>query len=268
MSSDVSSVLSTFPTDSLLARLELSAPTRPDLAWLAAAYRVWCRTVPFGNLGKLKALRSGQPLPSLDAGAIARQFLEDGSCGTCFAHAVAFSALLGAVGYQARNYAGYTTSDDGVRGEHATTVVHIDDQLWLVDTALPHGAPLRLYRDRCSQIDGVMTPMTATPHGDLWQLDFVIAHNNSRRQATLVEQLRDTAHAEQAFLRTLDDEKNPFNLVPIVRLEVDDGSLTLAGRKLFLVHATDGVVVEPAGPATLRRFGVLPEAYETLWAEA
>ena len=113
-----------------------------------------------------------------------------------------------------------------------------------------------------------MTPMTAIPHGDLWQLDFVITHNNSRRQATLVELLRDTAHAEAAFLRTLDDEKNPFNLVPIARLEIEGGSLTLASRKLFRVHATDGVVVEPAGAATLSQFGVLPAAYEALWTDA
>jgi arylamine N-acetyltransferase len=263
--SSVSPALPTFPTERLLARLELTAPARPDLTWLAAAYRAWCRTVPFSNLGKLKALRSGLPLPALDASAIAQQFLDDGSCGTCFAHALTFSALLTAVGYDVRNYAGYTTSPDGVRGEHATTVVTLDEQLWLVDTALPHGSPLRLYRDRPSQIEGVMTP---TPQGDLWLLDFVIVHDNSRRQATLVEELRDTAHAEQAFLRTLDDAKNPFNLFPVVRLEIDHGSLTLAGRKLYSVHATHGVTVEPAGPETLSRFGVPPEAYESLWVRA
>jgi arylamine N-acetyltransferase len=257
-----------FSLDPLLSRLGLAAPDRPDLAWLTQAYRTWCSTVPFTNLGKLSALRSGQPLPSLEASAIVQQFLDDGSCGTCFAHAVAFRALLHGMGYEARNYAGYTSGDDGVRGEHATTIVSIDEQLWLVDTALPHGSPLQLHRDRTSQIGDVMTPMTATPRGELWQLDFVIVHNNSRRQATLIEELRDTAHTEAAFLRTLDDEKSPFNLVPIARLEVDGGSLTLAGRKLFSVHAAKAVAVEPAGPETLRRFGIRTEPYASLWEDA
>jgi hypothetical protein len=172
------------------------------------------------------------------------------------------------MGYEARNYGGYTTADDGVRGEHATTIVSIDGQLWLADSALPHGRPLQLYRDRSSQIADVMTPMTATPEGELWRLDFVIVHNNSRRQAMLLEELRDTAHAERAFLRTLEDEKSPFNLAPIARLEVDGGSLTLAGRKLFSVHAGRATSVEPAGPEALSRFGISPQPYASLWEEA
>src|SRR4051794_5137925 len=90
---------SSFPRDAVLARLGLSLPQSPYLPWLAEAYRAWTRAVPFTNLLKLKAIRAGEPLPSLEPARVMAQFLEDGSCGTCFTHALAFRALLDALGY-------------------------------------------------------------------------------------------------------------------------------------------------------------------------
>ena len=255
-----------FPLDPVLASLRLERPRSVDVAWLAEAFRAWTRVVPFTNLGKLKAIRAGEPLPSLDPGCMMERFLEDGSCGTCFSHALAFRALLCSVGYDARIYAGHTTGEDGVRGEHATTLVMLGRDTWLVDTALPHGKPLQLFRDRPARIENVMTPMTASPAGDLWKLDFILLHNNTQRQAVLTEELRDTAHAMQCWVRTLEEADSPFNKVPVARLESELGFLTLAGNKLFVFEYEHGIRVEPAGPETLARFGIEPTSYAGLWS--
>ncbi len=255
----------TWSLDRVLARLALQPGVPPTRERLAQVYRAWSRGVPFTNLDKLAAVRAGAPLPSLEPDEIFARFLETGACGTCFTHAVAFRALLGALGFEAQNYAGHTTGTDGVVGQHATTIVSLKGGLWLVDTALPHGEPLPLHRDRSTRIAGVMTPMEAHPHGELWRLECLILHNGDRRTVHLEEELRDTAHAAERWRRTLDEVESPFNKLPVARLELADKCLTLAGRKLFTVGFDGQVEVESAGSETLERFGIDPTHYAALW---
>jgi arylamine N-acetyltransferase len=256
-----------WPLDRVLARLGLERDLRVNLESLARAYRAWSRNVPFTNLDKLTAVRTGAPLPSLEPAAIFARFLENGSCGTCFSHAVAFRALLEALGFEARNYVGHTLGADGVTGQHATTIVTLnEDELWLVDTALPHGEPLRIHRDRPTKIDGVMTPMVVHPEGTLWRMDCLILHNKDRRQVYLQEPVRDVSHATQRWQLTLTEKDSPFNKLPVARLELPSACLTLAGSKLFTVSFGGDVSVEPAGPNTLARFGVEPGEYAALWS--
>jgi arylamine N-acetyltransferase len=252
--------------DDVLSRLGLARPARPNQSWLARGYHAWNHKVPFTNLDKLRAIRRGEALPSLEPRDMFAAYLERGVFGPCFAHGVGFSALLRAVGYDAQNYAGYTIGDDGVRGEHNSTVVTLDGEPWLVDTALPHGRPLQLFRDRDSEISDVMTPIIARPSGELWELDFLIRHNNERRKAPLLERIQSAEHAMRCWSRTLQEAKSSFNRHPVARLEIEGGCLTLAGNKLFVLRYETGMTVEPAGPDTLLRFGIRPEEYEFLWA--
>lgn len=257
----------TWPLERVLARLDLQPGLAPSRDALAQIYRAWSRGVPFTNLDKLAAVRAGAPLPSLAPDEIFARFLATGASGTCFAHAVAFRALLGALGFEARNYVGHTTGTNGLRGQHATTIVTLDGALWLVDTALPHGEPLSLHRDRSTRIDGVMTPTEVHPDGELWSLDCVLLHNGSRTKVYLEEALRDTGHAAERWGRTLDEVESPFNKVPVARLEFADHCLTLAGKKLFKVAFDGQVAVESAGLEALRRFGIDPTPYAALWQE-
>jgi arylamine N-acetyltransferase len=255
-----------WPLDQVRARLGLEHDAPADLESLARAYRAWSRTVPFTNLDKLTAVRAGAPLPSLEPAAIFARFLENGSCGTCFSHALAFRALLEALGFEARNYVGYTVDAKGGRGQHATTIVTLrEGELWLVDTALPHGEPLRLHRDRPTKIDGVMTPMVVYPEGDLWRMDCLILHNQDRPQVYLEEPIRDVAHAAERWQLTLTERDSAFNKLPVARLELANACLTLAGSKLFTVSFGGEVSAEPAGPEALARFGVELGEYGTLW---
>jgi len=249
----------------VLSRLNITDAPTIDHASLARLYRAWSLSVPFTNLDKLAAVRAGAALPSLEPASIFARLFETGACGTCFSHARAFQALLAALGFDARNYVGRTLGSDGIAGQHATTIVTIDDALWLVDTALPHGAPLRLWRDRATEVAGVMTPMTVHPEGALWRMDCLILHNGDRRQVHLEEELRDTAQAIERWQRTLAETQSPFNKLPVVRLEVPGACLTLAGGKLFTVPFVGEVSVAPAGPETLARFGIDPAHYEALW---
>ena len=251
--------------DAVLERLELTRPEVLDLRWLAGAYSSWTHRVPFDNLAKLRAVRAGASLPSLEPPDLFEVFLRDGSFGTCFAQALGFHALLTAVGYDARTYAGQTSGPDTVPGEHASVVVQLEQGRFLVDPALPHGQPLRLFSDRPSKIDGVMTPMTATPFGPLWRLDFVLLHSGARRQAVLTEELCDVAQARARWQRTLSEPESPFSRLPVARLELPTGCLTLVGRKLYIVDYDREPRVEPAGPQTLARFGIDPQGYEPLW---
>jgi len=250
----------------VLERLELPTPTAPSAEWLADAYRSFCRHVPFANLDKLSAVRNGQPLPSVAPAAVLQRWVDAGAGGTCFAHNMAFSALLRVLGYNAYNLAGRSMDPvKGVEGAHVSTLVELAGATWLADTALPHGVPLRLYRDRCSSIDGVMTPMVVTPSAEYWSIAFQVAHSGERKEVVLEEPLNRVSRAQALWRETLDVHDNPFNAIPILRLEVEGGSMTLVVHKLFHTSLDGETREEKVDVGALARFGVREEVYGWLW---
>ena len=115
-----------------------------DLAGLNEVYAAWCRSVPFDNVRKMIALRSGnrQQLRGLDPTDFFENWLANGIGGTCWPSSNAMYALLRTLGFEARRVAG-SMFDMGMVN-HGTVKVNIDGRDWLCDSGLLAKKPLPL----------------------------------------------------------------------------------------------------------------------------
>ena len=134
------------------ARLGLAEHIPLNLAGLRDVYSAWCRHVPFDNVRKLIALRTGDtgPLPGGDAEDFLAHFLEHGTGGTCWSSSNALFEFVASFGFAARRVAG-SMRDLGVPG-HGSVKVRIDGNDWLVDSSMLMVSPIpigsALYVDR------------------------------------------------------------------------------------------------------------------------
>ena len=89
-------------------RLGLEPRLETNIQGLYALYGAWCRKVPFDNVRKLIALRTGDagPLPGGDATDFLENFLEHGTGGTCWSSSNALFELATAFGFRARRISG------------------------------------------------------------------------------------------------------------------------------------------------------------------
>jgi N-hydroxyarylamine O-acetyltransferase len=128
----------------VLDRLGLSAPPSPDIDGLRTIYAAWCVSVPFDNVAKLIALRSGSAsvLPGLDAAEFFHRWLDHGAAGTCWPTSKALFEVLYALGFDARRVAG-SMGDTGIVS-HASVKVSVGGADWLVDTSMLTRTPLPL----------------------------------------------------------------------------------------------------------------------------
>ncbi len=95
--------------DRVTKRLGLSSTPAPDFSGLTALYGAWCANVPFDNLGKMIALRTGGdlPLPGMHAVEFFERWLDHGAGGTCWPTSNAFFELVLSLGFEAHRIAGY-----------------------------------------------------------------------------------------------------------------------------------------------------------------
>lgn len=131
----------------ILERLGVPGPPSPDMEGLRAVYAAWCLSVPFDNIAKLIALRTGasDPLPGIDAVEFYNRLLNHGAAGTCWPTSNALFELLATLGFDTRRIAG-SMRDTGIVS-HGSVTVTIDGNDWLVDTSMLTIAPLPLTRE-------------------------------------------------------------------------------------------------------------------------
>lgn len=117
-------------------RLDIPTGLPTDITGLFALYGAWCRHVPFDNVRKLIALRTGDtgPLPGSDAADFLENFLKHGTGGTCWSSSNALFEVVVSYGFVARRVAG-SMRDLGVPG-HGSVKVTINAQDWLVDSSM------------------------------------------------------------------------------------------------------------------------------------
>ena len=120
----------------VLARLGINKLLATDLASLQQLYAAWSSLVPFDNIRKLVALRSGiqQTLPGIDANDFFEQWLQHGCGATCWPMANAFYELISALGFNVKRIAG-SMRDMGVLN-HGSVKVIFDDKEWLAEASL------------------------------------------------------------------------------------------------------------------------------------
>jgi arylamine N-acetyltransferase len=128
--------------DRILDRLGLSAAPPRTLDGLQTLYAAWCAHVPFDNVRKMIALRTGLPLPGSTAEDFFDAWLTTGAGGTCWPTSNALFELVAALGFAARRVAG-SMLDLGIVS-HGSVKVAIDGQDWLVDSSMLTNVPLRL----------------------------------------------------------------------------------------------------------------------------
>lgn len=125
-------------------RLGLDSALSPDLEGLRALYAAWCSHVPFDNVRKLIAVRSGDtgPLPGINANDFLEHFLAHGTGGTCWSSSNALFEFTVSFGFDARRVAG-SMRDLGVPG-HGTIKVRIDAADWIIDSSMLQMFPIPL----------------------------------------------------------------------------------------------------------------------------
>jgi len=130
--------------DLVLERLGFSVAPSLDLEGLRSLYRAWCAHVPFDNVRKMIALRTGAPgpLPGGDAEEFFQHWLTSGAGGTCWPTSNALFALVQSLGFDARRVAG-SMRDLGVIN-HASVKVAIEECDWLADSSILSNVPLPL----------------------------------------------------------------------------------------------------------------------------
>jgi hypothetical protein len=128
----------------VLDRLGVATPADVDAMALLA--RAWAAVVPFDNVAKTQALRSGATNPEGDAAALCRRWLDTGRGGTCWSHVAALCGLArhGGLGASASlERALWRTPPDEI-DLHGGVVVTVDGRRWLYDPVHTSTDPLEL----------------------------------------------------------------------------------------------------------------------------
>lgn len=145
-------------------RLGLDARLPTDILGLNTLYAAWCSNVPFDNVRKLIALRTGDsgPLPGSDPTDFLENFLEHGTGGTCWSSSNALFEMVVGYGFDARRVAG-SMRDLGVPG-HGSVKVKVNGMDWMVDSSMltmfpiPLTNELYVYRDERFGVEVEPTP--------------------------------------------------------------------------------------------------------------
>lgn len=184
--------------DRVVARLGLTQPVGVNLDGLRALYRAWCDHIPFDNVRKLIALRTGddRPLPGTTGTDFFEHFLEYGTGGTCWPTANAIHELLVSLGFVSRRVAGSMRDQGFVT--HGTVKVTIDDADWLVDTSMLVNIPL-LVSDKVFVSDDRLFTAEVEPTDDAHMVWFCNAPNVTYTPCRLMIDPIDHAYIHTAY---------------------------------------------------------------------
>ncbi len=164
--------------DRVLARMGITQRVPTDLGGLRTLYRAWCDEIPFDNVRKLIALRTGEDglLPGTTGTDFFDAFLEYGTGGTCWPTSNAIHELLVSMGFASRRVAGSMRDQGFVT--HGTVKVTIDGADWLVDTSMLVNVPL-LVSDRVFVSDDRLFTAEVEPLDEHHMVWFCNAPNDS-----------------------------------------------------------------------------------------
>jgi arylamine N-acetyltransferase len=143
----------------ILSKLDIPVPATADLISLQSLYAAWCYHLPFDNIRKMIALRTGgnKPLPGLDAEEFFENWLANGAGATCWPMANAFYELILSFGYKASRVAGYML-DLGILN-HGSVKVSVNKQEYFADAPLllnvllPLGQGIFIHNDPVTPVE-------------------------------------------------------------------------------------------------------------------
>ena len=222
----------------ILQRLGLQSQPAVNLEGLQAVYRAWCIHVPFDNVRKMIALRSGPDclLPGGRAVPFFEGWLADGTGGTCWPTSNALFALLHSLGFAACRITG-SMRDLGFVN-HASVKVAADGREWLVDSSLLSNVALPL-NDEAFIHDDPVFPAEIEPDDST---HVVWSHTPPNSTWLPCRLSRDTA-TRASYLAWYDESRarSPFNQRLYARRNRPGEMVVLVGKTRFS-KTVDGVV--------------------------
>lgn len=141
--------------EQVLSRLGFQNQPGDSREDLAAIYAAWCQKVPFDNVRKLIHIRAKNPgtLPGSHAEDFFTAWLTHGTGGTCWAGSGALFSLLTSLGFDSRRGIATMLVAPDLPPNHATVLVEIDGENYLMDSSLLCGEPLRIDGENETTID-------------------------------------------------------------------------------------------------------------------
>lgn len=234
--------------DDIVERLGLAARPSPTAAGLADLYRAWCRGVPFDNLRKIVARHFDLPeMPGIDPLDFFAAWELTGAGATCWGSNNALHALLVGVGFDARLHAA-SMFDSEIN--HGTTIVHIGDQRWLVDTAVHTDAPLPLVDGEAATVDHQGYRTTVRPDAGGWLMECPTADPAFRLPCRIHGPM---THAETETANEKSRSWSPFNDGICAEINDESGSWLLKNGTLARVDR-DGVHTSELSDAEIDAF--------------
>jgi len=218
--------------DEVTARLGFSDRPSVDLAGLRAVYSAWSRQIPFDNLRKLVALHFSMPeLPGIHPDDFFAAWQLTGAGATCWGSNNALHALLVGLGFDAQLHA---ASMFDVDVNHGTTIVTIDGERWMADTALHSDVPVPLAATETSvEHAGFVT--TIRPDADTWVFDSPTPDPDFRIPCRILHEI-DHEFTLEANEKSRDS--SPFNTAISVGINDASGVWMLKQNKLARIDAT------------------------------
>lgn len=169
--------------DAVLERLGLTQRPAPTLDGLRDLYVAWCRGVLNDSVQKRLHLGRNRPgpLPISTPPTFFEAFLNHGTGGTCWSHAIGLYSLLDALGFQVRGAAGsmlgLTPPENGP--SHGTVIATIDAQDYLVDGAMfIEDVPALVPGEGCEVGPAPYTVRIDPNDLGLWDITFRMAHSD------------------------------------------------------------------------------------------
>jgi N-hydroxyarylamine O-acetyltransferase len=237
-----------------LERLGFTTSPTPDLDGLRVVYGAWCARVPFDNVRKLVALRTGdpRPLPGGEAADFLGHWLEHGTGGTCWPSSNGLYALLEALGFPVRRVAA-SMRDTGVRS-HGSVKARLDGRDWLVDSSMLTLEPLPL-GDTLHLRSHPIVPVEIEPAAAGEDGTHVLWFDNPAQPDTWLPcRLLDDPVGLEFYLDRYERSRtdSPFNGIVVARVTRPEESRVLRGRK-FSRRTRDGFAMTELGPVDVSR---------------
>jgi N-hydroxyarylamine O-acetyltransferase len=212
-------------------RLGLAQLPPPNLTGLRTFYKAWCARIPFDNVRKMIALRSGsdQALPGGHAEEFFEAWLMHGCGGTCWPSSNALFALARSIGFDARRITG-SMRDLGVVN-HGSVAVTVDGRDWLVDSSMQTSTPLPLERRVFVSDDPVFAAEVEPAEGG-----FIVWWDMPPNAAYLPCRLHPVEATHDEYLASYERsrERSPFNQRLYARRNREGELLVLFGNTRYV----------------------------------
>ncbi|MDG2028386.1 MAG: arylamine N-acetyltransferase [Acidimicrobiales bacterium] len=219
--------------DEVVERLGFAQRPATDIDGLRDLYQAWCRQVPFDNLRKLVALHFDLPeIPGIEPADFFAAWQLTGAGATCWGSNNAMHALVTGLGFDAQLTA--ASMFDGEKN-HGTTIVTIDGQRWIVDTALHGDVPAPMIDGETTTIEhcGYRTIVRADEKG--WLFDHPMPDPDFSIPCRIIG---DMDYAASAVANEKSRGWSPFNTAIMVGINDETGVWMLKDNSLARIDDT------------------------------